>query len=163
MPVLKNPKDYKKIALGSIIISGIYMFFSILCLILVFPYIAFTDETLSMYLLTRKITFGNFFQRIDAIFILFWILSVLVFLSMNLYFANTLIKKLINIKHSNELIYSISFIVFSIALSFDSIFTMKNILNIYIKYAFIILCLVTSFIIMLLAYLKRKKENLKKC
>ena len=161
MPILKNPQDYKKVALSSIIISGIYMLFSILCLIMVFPYAAFTDETLSMYLLTRRIAFGKFFQRIDAMFILFWILSVLVFLSMNLCFANNTLKKLINIKHESGLSYSLSLIIFSIALSFESIAYMKQILNGYIKYVFIILCLVLSFIIMFFAYLKHKKESIK--
>ena len=159
MPVLKRPEDYKQTALFSIIISGIYMFFTVLCLIMVFPYAAFTDDTLSMYLLTRRITFGKFFQRIDAMFILFWILSVLVFLSMNLHFANTTLKKLINVKYSNELIYSLAFIIFAISLWYKSIVSMKFILNVYIKYAFIALCLILSFIIMLLAYLKHKREN----
>ena len=159
MPVLKRPEDYKQTALFSIIISGIYMFFTVLCLIMVFPYAAFTDDNLSMYLLTRRITFGKFFQRIDAMFILFWILSVLVFLSMNLHFANTTLKKLINVKYSNELIYSLAFIIFAISLWYKSIVSMKFILNVYIKYAFIVLCLILSFIIMLLAYLKHKREN----
>ncbi len=159
IPILKKPNDYKKVTITSIIISGIYMFFSILCLIMVFPYDAFTDDILSMYLLTRRITFGEFFQRIDAMFILFWILSVLVFLSMNFYFTTSVLKKLLNIKYSKELNYSIAFIVFSIALSFESIVSMKHILNVYIKYAFIILCLIFSFIVMLLAYLKHKREN----
>ena len=159
MPILKNPKEYKKVFISSIIISGIYIFFSVLSLIMIFPYAAFSDDTLSMYLLARRITFGKFFQRIDAMFILFWILSVLIFLSMNLYFTNSIIKKLTNIKHSKELNYSISFIIFSISLFYSSIAQMKSILNIYIKYAFIVLCLFLSFIIMLLAYLKHKREN----
>ena len=160
MPLLKNPEDYKKTAVSSIIISGIYIFLSILCLIMVFPYAAFTDDTLSMYLLTRRITLGKFFQRIDAIFILIWILSILVFLSMNLHFVNTLIKKLINVKYNKELNYCIASIIFSIALLFDSIVSMKYIFNVYIKYVFIALCLVVSFTIMLFAYLKHKKENI---
>ena len=159
MPVLKKTEDYKKTCIASIVISGVYMFFSVLCLIMVFPYAAFTDETLSMYLLTRRITFGKFFQRIDAMFILFWILSVLVFLSMNLHFANTILRKLTNIKYSNELNYSLAFIIFSIALAYKSVIDMKFILNVYIRYAFIALCLVLSFIIMFFAYLKYKREN----
>lgn len=159
MPILKNPKDFKKTTMFSIIISGIYMLISVLCLIMVFPYAAYADDTLSMYLLTRRISFGKFFQRIDAMFILFWILSVLVFLSINLHFSNSILKKLTNIKHSTELNYSIAFIIFSIALYYKSIVSMKFILNVYIKYAFIILCLIFSFIIMLLAYLKHKREN----
>ena len=158
IPMLKDPKDYKQTVITSIIVSGIYMFFSVLCLIMVFPYAAFTDETLSMYLLTRKITFGNFFQRIDAMFILLWILSVLVFLSLNLCFITNIFKKLINIKSSYELNYSLALIIFSISLLYKSIAKMKFILNVYIKYAFIILCLVISFIILLLAYLKHKRE-----
>jgi len=66
---------------------------------------------------------------------------------------------LINIKNSNQLNYSISLIIFSIALMYTSIASMKHILNINIKYAFIILCLVISFIILALAYFKHKKEN----
>ena len=126
---------------------------------MMFPFAAFSDETLSMYLLTRRITFGKFFQRIDAMFILFWILSILVFISLNINMVNIILKKLINIKNIEELNYSISLVIFSIALSFTSIANMKYILNVYIKYAFIILCIVISFIILLLAYLKHKKEK----
>lgn len=159
MPILKNPEDYKNTAIISVIISGIYIFFSVLCLIMMFPFAAFTDETLSMYLLARRISFGKFFQRIDAIFILFWILSIFVYISFNINFINLIFKKLINIKYSNQLNYSITLIIFSIALFFTSIASMKVILNIYIKYAFIGLCLVTSFIILWLAYLKHKREK----
>ena len=161
IPILKNPKDFKQVTLYSIIISGIYMFFSVLCLIMVFPFATFTDETLSMYLLARRITFGEFFQRIDAMFILFWILSILVFLSMNLYFINTLIRKLINIKYGKELNYSLAFLIFSMSLYFKNIASMKLVLNVYIKYAFIAICLILSIVILFLAYLKHKKENLK--
>ena len=95
MPLLKNPEDFKQISIISVIISGIYIFFSILCLTMMFPFAAFSDETLSMYLLTRRITFGKFFQRIDAMFILFWILSILVFISLNINMVNIILKKLI--------------------------------------------------------------------
>ena len=158
MPVLKNPEDYKKIAVTSVIISGVYIFFSVLSLTMTFPFVAFTDETLSMYLLTRRIELGEFFRRIDAMFILFWILSVLIFLSMNIHFTNTILKKLTNIKHATQLDLCIASIIFSIALCFKSIASMKFILNVYIKYAFIALYLIISFIIMLLAYLKHKRE-----
>ena len=126
---------------------------------MVFPYLAFTDETLTMYLLTRRITFGKFFQRIDAMFILFWILSVLVFLSMNLNFANNTLRKLVNIKYEKTINYVLALIILVISMLYKSIASMKFILNYYIKYAFIVLCLIISFVIMLLAYLKRKKEN----
>ena len=159
MPLLKNPEDYKQTAIISVVISGIYIFFSVLCLTMMFPFAAFTDETLSMYLLARRISFGHFLQRVDAMFILFWILSILVFISFNINIVNIILKKLINIKISDQLNSSITLLIFSLALYFTSISNMKYILNVYIKYAFIILCIVISFIILLLAYLKHKKEK----
>ena len=79
IPILKEPKDFKLVAITSVIISAIYLFLSVICLLMIFPFIAFSDEMLSVYLLTRLIEFGKFFQRVDAIFIFVWILSTFSF------------------------------------------------------------------------------------
>ena len=83
IPILKNPEQFKKVAFISTIISAIYLFLSVICLLMMFSFISFSEELLSVYLLTRMIEFGRFFQRIDAIFILIWILAMISFLSIS--------------------------------------------------------------------------------
>lgn len=159
MPLLKNPEDFKKVALSSIAISAIYIFLSVICLIMMFPFISFTDEMLSIYLLTRLIEFGKFFQRIDAIFILIWILSAFSFLAITIEFINRILKKLAKLKTHKEMAYSISAIIFSLSLAFGNLAQIKYAQNIILKYFVIILVFVISSIILILANIKLKKEK----
>ena len=159
IPLLKNPEDFKKVALSSIIISAIYIFLSVICLIMMFPFISFTDEMLSIYLLTRLIEFGKFFQRVDAIFVLIWILSAFSFLAITIEFANRILKKLLNLKTHKELSYSICAIIFSLALAFANFSTIKFMQNDVLRYFVIALVFCISLIILILANLKLKKEK----
>jgi hypothetical protein len=159
MPLLKDPNDFKKIAITSIVISSIYIFLSVICLIMMFPFIAFTDEMLSIYLLARLIEFGKFFQRVDAVFVLIWILSAFSFLAITLEFTNKILKKLLNLKTHKELSYSICAIIFSLALSLANISNIKFMQNDVLRYFVISLVFVLSLIILLLANLKYKKEK----
>ena len=127
---------------------------------MIFPFIAFSDEMLSVYLLTRLIEFGKFFQRVDAIFIFVWILSTFSFLSVTTAFINRIIKKLTQIKNHKALSYAVCSIIFSIALSFKNISDMKYIQNVLLKYIVIILVFVISLIVLILANLKHKKEKI---
>lgn len=161
IPILKSPKDFKKIAVSSVIISAIYLFLSVICLLMTFPFIAFSDEMLSVYLLTRMIEFGKFFQRIDAIFVFIWILSTFSFLSITVSIINNILKKLIKIKNHREMSYSICSIIFSIALCFKSVVDMKYIQNTILKYFVIILVFIISLLILIFANLKHKKESFK--
>ena len=159
MPLLKNPNDFKKVAITSITISAIYIFLSVICLIMMFPFISFTDEMLSIYLLTRLIEFGKFFQRVDAIFVLIWILSAFSFLSITLEFTNRILKKLLNLRTHKELSYSISAIIFSLALALANISNIKLMQYDILRYFVIILVFILSLIILVLANLKHKKEK----
>lgn len=160
IPMLKDPKDFKKISIISTIISAIYLFLSVVCLLMMFPFISFSDEMLSVYLLTRLIEFGKFFQRVDAIFIFIWILSAFSFLSITTEFINRIFKKLTKIKNHTEITYSICAIIFSIALAFKDISDLKYIQNVLLKYIVILLVFVISVIVLILANLKHKKEKI---
>lgn len=158
IPVLNHPEDFKKIAISSIIISAIYLFLSVICLLMTFPFITFTDELLSVYLLTRMIEFGSFFQRIDAIFIFIWILSILSFLTFTSKFIAIIFKKLTGIKRHREMIYSIAAILFGISLIFENVSNIKFLQNIIFKYIVIGLIFIITPIILILANLKFKRR-----
>ena len=160
IPILKDPKQFKKIAVSSIIFSAIYLFLSVICLLMMFPFISFTDEMLSIYLLTRMIEFGRFLQRIDAIFILIWILSMLSFISISSFLISDIFKKLTKIKDSKYIVYCIGGLLFSIALSIKNIAIIKYLENIVLKYIILVVVFIISLIILVLGYFKKKRKVL---
>lgn len=160
-PMLKEEKHFKTISIISVIVCGIYILVSILSLLMTFPFIVETDEMFSIYLLTRLVSFGNFLQRVDAIFILLWIFIFLTFLSFNFYCILKLFKKIFNIANSSEMSYSLSALIIGLALVFKDIRVVKYIFRNYLKLYAVILIFVVSFIILLLAYFKKKKSRRK--
>ncbi|MDO5556194.1 MAG: GerAB/ArcD/ProY family transporter [Clostridia bacterium] len=158
-PILKHPKEFKKIALVSIIISAIYIFLSVVCLLMIFPFIPFSEEMLSVYLLTRMIEFGRFFQRIDAIFIFIWILSTLSFLTITSGLVTLLFKKITHIKNHKEMIYSVLSLIFSIALIIKNIANIKLVQNTVFKFIIIIFIFIISPLILIFANLKLKRRK----
>lgn len=159
LPILESPKDFKKIAITSTIVSAVYLLFSVVCLLMMFPFISFSDGMLSIYLLTRMIRLGRFLQRVDAIMIFIWLLSILSFLSITICLINRILKKLVNLKNHNEMTYSICFLIFSIALLFRNITDLKIVQNTILRYIIILIVFVISIAILILANLKHKRRN----
>lgn len=159
IPKLKNPDDFKKIALSSVIISGIYLLLTVISLLMLFPFITFSDELLSIYLLSRVIEFGRFFQRVDAIFILIWILGFFSFLAFSFNIISDILKKILNLKAHREMIYSTASLIFGIALITTNIAFIKFIQNIVFKYLVISIVFIISLTVLILANLKQKRRK----
>ena len=159
IPYLKDTKEFKKIGISTIIVSSIYLLCSVLYLLMLFPFISFSDEILSIYLVARLIEFGRFFQRIDALFLFIWILTILSFLSITLLFICNIFKKISKINNCSVLCFPFSLIILGISLSFKDISQVKNIENTLFGYIVIILSFLVSPLILLLAYLKKKNKK----
>ena len=71
--LLKNPKDFKKISIKSFIISFSMLLITALSMLTIFSSNINVEPINSLFLLARQIEFGNFLQRIDALFIFIWI------------------------------------------------------------------------------------------
>lgn len=158
-PLLYKQSDLKKIGLFSIGASSIYLILGIASLLFMFPFITNTQTLLSIYISTREVNFGEFIQRTDAVFILIWILAIFSYLSIVISFILAFIKKVIPIKFSKPMIYSVSALIFSFSLlpenSAQIIFTEDTIY----KYVVISLVFVISPLILLLGTLKKRKND----
>lgn len=99
VPFLKNKQDFKKVALISMLVSGLFLLFTVIILLGIFPFIIKSEEIMSMYLLTRCIELGKFLQRTDAIFVFLWIISAFSYLSISLMFMSNIFGKLQNVKN----------------------------------------------------------------
>lgn len=165
-PMLKDEKDFKTISIVSVIICGIYILAAVVSLLMAFPFVIKTDEMFTVYLLSRVVSFGEFLQRVDAIFILLWILVFLSFLSFNFYCILKLFKKIFNLENASSMCYSLAAIILGISLFFKDISSVKFILRNYLKIYSVILIFIVSFIVLLFAYFKKRifrgKESIKK-
>ena len=115
-PYLKEEKKYKKIGLISIALSGVLLLTSVATLLFMFPHIATTEEIFPLYLASRYIEFGRFFQRLDAVFLLIWIISILSYLSIGLYLSTSIFKKITNLKYSKWFVALFGIIIFTLGL-----------------------------------------------
>ena len=160
-PFLKKHGDFKKIAITSIIISALYLFLSVLCLLLSYYFMTTNDQLSSLYLLTRMVEFGTFLQRVDAIFILIWILNNFSFTAISTFFIITISKKLIKVKDAKQLIYPLSALTFSLCLAFNNIADIKYFAKTYFINIMLILIFIISLIILIFANIKLKRQKTK--
>ena len=157
--LLKKEKDFKKVTITSIILTSLFLIFSISSLILTLPIITKSDEMLSIYLLTRMVDFGNFLERLDALFIFAWLLSLLASLSVNIFFIMKILKKSLNLQDEKSLASPIGLIILSGALLIKNYAQIKFLGDYIYKYGFIALVFGFSLPILLLANIKYKKIN----
>ena len=157
-PLLKKEKSFKKISIISIIISSIYLFLSVTCLLLVFSFIIDSNESISIYLLTRMARYGDIIQRANAIFIFIWILSITSYVSISIFFALHVTKKLVNLSNTNPVNYSFASLILGFALLIKNF---DETISLILKYSILIFIFGVNICILTLANIKYKFLNKK--
>lgn len=115
-PFLKEPEKMKKIAILSIGISAIYLILCVATLLFMFSFFINTNEITPLYNATRYIEFGSFFQRLESVFLLIWILAFACYLSIASKFAMNIFKKLTNIETKKPLVDIFGILILGISL-----------------------------------------------
>ena len=115
-PFLKEPEKMKKVALLSIGISAIYLILCVSTLLFMFSFFIDTNEITPLYNATRYIEFGSFFQRLESVFLLIWILAFACYLSIVSKFSMNIFKKLTNIETKKPLVDIFGILILGISL-----------------------------------------------
>lgn len=118
----------KKSALLAIALTSLMIIISLFLIFTIIPYPSTTETLIPIFELARLVSFERFFQRVDSIFTLIWILAAYVYVSITGYLILYILKKLFNIRYSNRIIPLIGLI----ALASSSIIT-KFTLNLQIR------------------------------
>lgn len=159
MPILKDYKQFNKLSYTALIISGLFIFLTILALLLMFPVDISSNSNLPMYLQTRKITLGKFIQRVDVFFVLIWILSLLSYLSIVISFVLSMFKKLTSIENKSLVSYSFIAILFATSLLYKNVIQIRQLdANLY-KYLSLLFTFGISTIILLMCNIKHKIKD----
>ena len=155
-PLLKDTGKFNKIGIISMIISSLYLFLSVISLLMCFPFASITDDLLSIYLLSRLVSFGTFLERVDVIYVFLWILSSFSYLSIIFYFLTSTFQKLTKTKNRTGPLYTLATIVLGLTLLMKDIADLRFAHRTIFLYYFLALFAIL-FIILLLANLKKKK------
>ena len=158
-PLLKESTKFKKITLISIAATAIYLVFTIATLLFIFTFFTNVSEISPLYTATRYIEFGSFFQRLESIFLLIWIIQITCYLSINFAFCIYIFKKITKIEDEKKIILPFAIFLFSASLLPDN-YAISNFLETKIyPYIVISITFVFSFFILLLGYLKKNKKR----
>lgn len=156
-PLLKDPKKISKISIISTAISAIYLIFVISIIIFMFPVYVSLDEVLPLYTIATYVEFGTFFQRLESVFLLIWMISFACYLSIISNFSFYIFKKITNIKEIKPIVYPFTITALGICLIPKNYAISKFYeTNIY-PYLMIGILFFVAFSILIISYLKKKK------
>ena len=156
-PMLKEPEKFKKIAVISVIFTGIFIFLCVATLLFMFSFFITTDEIMPLFSAARHIEFSSFFQRFESIFLLIWIISFCCYLSITCKFSTHIFNKMFNLSDMRPVLNIFAILIFGISL-LPKNYAISNLFetNIY-RYLRIAIGFILGIIILILANLKKKK------
>lgn len=153
-PLLDRPDKLKRMSIVAVIISAIYLFFSVTCLLLSLSFTMHSDESFSLYVLTRNLEYGRFIQRVDAVFILVWIMAIISYINIPVSLCIYIFKKLTNISDSNSINYSINLFILAISIIPIEYAIFTSIISRAVQYSFLVLFFAISIPILIIASFK---------
>lgn len=133
---------------------------TIISLLTAFPVTTNTSTLNFLYSLARKIDLGDFLQRLDALFIFLWILSVFSYLSITTFLINNILTKLTKSSDRNMFAYFVAITLLGISLFPINIAEIKFMQSHIYKYV-IIASFGIALFILIFANLKFKQTRKK--
>jgi len=116
VPFLGDQKNFRSSGYTAIIVSIIFMVFSCIVYIMVFPYPAALENFLPVYQLSRLVNLGRFFQRSEPLFMIVWAASAFMYLSTVFFIITYVFKRTYNLMYYRPLIFPFIILVFTISL-----------------------------------------------
>lgn len=161
-PYLKNQKDFKKVAYTSVGLSAFFLLISVAILLFIFPPTIIEQQIFPIYLASRFIDFNRFFQRLDALFLLIWLLSIICYLAIVLYFSTNIFKRISKLKYSKWISTLFTLFIFGTALIPKNMQEISFLETVVYRYIILILVFVLNLIILILANIKYLRNQKKK-
>lgn len=158
-PLLEKQKDVFRIGAISLIISTLINALTTAAVIMTFNYVATQRLFFPIYQLTRLISIGEFFQRVEAVFVFLWFFTAAIQMSGLFYGTIVSFSQTFKIRNQRPLVFPLAVLIFALSLvpasMAETIYLDEYILsNFYagITFGIPILLLLISF------FVKPKKE-----
>lgn len=157
-PLLKKPEKFKKVAYISIAISACYIILAVSIILFMFPFFLKINEIIPLYTAATFIEFGTFFQRLESIFLLIWIVAFSCYLSIVCRFSMHFFKKITNIKNTRGIALPFSILFLGVSLVPNSYSIGKFYEFNFYRYFMIAVVFIISIGILILASIKKRKK-----
>ena len=115
-PLLKDPKKFKTIAFGSVLISSLYLILTVSIILFMFAFFMENDQIMPLYTAATYIEFGSFFQRQESIFLLIGMIAFACQISIIGNFSTHIFKKISNIRNAKIMVYPFAGIMIAVSL-----------------------------------------------
>lgn len=158
---LKDVKQLKKVSIISIVISAIYLLLCLSSLLFMFPFTLSNQEIMPLYLASRYVEFGTFFQRVDSIFLLVWIWTMISHLSIIMMLSIKIAQKITFIKNRNILIYFFALIILIVSIIPQNLIQINFFENTIYKDMVLYFILLACILILLFANIKYRLTHKK--
>lgn len=158
-PYLKNQTDFKKVAFTSVGLSAFFLLISVATLLFIFPPTVISQQIFPIYLASRFIDFSRFFQRLDAFFLLMWLLSIICYLAIVLNFSTNIFKRITKLKQSKWVTSLFAMLMFGIGLIPENMQQITFIENVIYRYIILILVFGICLIVLILANIKYLRQK----
>lgn len=155
-PFLKDQSKYNKVCKISYILSFIFLVLTVIPILNLYSNTNNSESINYLYLLSRNISLGSFINRVDAIFVLFWIFLTLSYSSLTIFMMNHILGNLLKIENKTELSYLNILIICIICIIPITISDFTSIANNLYKVIIILLGFIYPLLILILANLKKK-------
>lgn len=159
MPLLRDYSKFNKISYLSILISGIFILLTIGSLLLMFPLNISSNSNSPLYLQSRQITLGKFIQRVDAFYVLIWIITILSYISIVIGFVNLIFKKIANLENKSTVSYCFILLLFGLSLIYKNTIQVRKVDLGILKFSSLALVFGFSFLILLIGNIKKKLKG----
>jgi spore germination protein (amino acid permease) len=114
---LQGIKNIKRAGVVSISLSGFLIALGLLAEVLMFSYTAAQAHTAPMYALARVIKYGDFFSRLDPLFIILWSIATVITISVLFYAAVSIFCQTMRLPDKRPVVIPLAVILYSLALA----------------------------------------------
>lgn len=155
-------KNFRKVGVISLIISGMVISIVCVCIIMAFEYTQATENLSSLYQLSRVIYFSRFFQRIESIFIFSWVVAAIITVAAGFYTAVSIFCKACRVPNHRPGLMPFAFLTFLVAITPESLSETMEINLVFIRQYSIFFVYSVPILVLLVALLTGKKGGRKK-
>ena len=160
-PLLKEPEKLRKVAITSVCFSACYIILAVSTIIFMFPFFLKVDEIIPMYATATYVEFGTFFQRLEAIFLLIWLIEFCCYLTILNMFSIHFFRKITKINYIKPLVIPFGLILLGISLIPSNQTVTRVFESVVYPFMMLGITFVVGFSTLLFAYDKKKKQVVK--
>lgn len=159
-PAMQNIHTFKWASIFGVLLGTFIKALSFLIFIMVFGVATASEKTLPFFEMARLVYLNRYFQRIEALFIILWVIVGLLGIALSLYMGTFLITRLLKLPALQPLIPLSAYIVAQLSMLPPDIATVIRLDSFIISHFFTLALFINTLLLLIATIVKSKKRRL---